>query len=164
MGSFHLFAALSPLPAPSLVPLDFPPFSLPIPLCWEKHTHTQLLLAKACAGRKQTLNSPGLPRGDPRPAPTPGGYPGPPRTRSPAPPPSRSEPPRACEPGPLNATACIPAGPLPRRPAANGAISGSPNRSSFLAWGVAGGGGPQSWGCSLPGAPVALATGYLIFL
>lgn len=41
-----------PLPAPSSVPLYFPPFSLLIPLCWEKHTHTQLLLAKACAGSR----------------------------------------------------------------------------------------------------------------
>ncbi|XP_057342698.1 cyclin-G-associated kinase-like [Manis pentadactyla] len=53
MGSFHLSAALSPPPSP--VPLYFPPFSLLIPLCWEKHTHTQLLLAQACAGSRNRI-------------------------------------------------------------------------------------------------------------
>lgn len=136
----------SSLPSPPPRPLPGSPLLSPLPspgpsLLGKTHPHT----TPAGSGLrwKQQPSPPGLPRGA-RVLPPPQVGMGIPARQEAGPPPCRREPPRACEPGPLNATACTPAGPLPRRPAANGAISGSPSRSRFPAWGVAGGGGPRS--------------------
>lgn len=161
MGSFHLFAALSPSPPPPRFPSTFPP-SLSRSLFVGKNTptHNSSWLRPALHAEAEPC-WPAARR--PRPAPTQVGTGGP---RSPGARPLR---PAGAHPlGPVNLALSTPR-PGARRPPAPPPRSKRgcfrlPQASGFLDWVVAGGGGPRSWGCSQPGAPVALATCYLIFL